>query len=254
MNYERVYNQIIENAKLDEPNRKGMYTERHHIIPRCMGGTNEKSNLVKLTAREHFLCHWLLWKQHRTPKLGFAFNCMRFSSKSNQQRVYTSFEYECMSIANAEASRLLLTGKARPELSERNRGKNNPFYGKHHSEETKAILSEKRKGKSYWDKVNPEWKEKFYKMASAPKSEEHKAKIGRKGYKNLRNIHTNEVIRVFHTDERCSSPDWVSQNKGRELTKSKVCEYCGLACTTPNYNRWHGKNCKHNPDNLKSVE
>ena len=78
MNYERVYNQIIENAKLDEPNRKGMYTERHHIIPRCMGGTNEKSNLVKLTAREHFLCHWLLWKQHRTPKLGFAFNCMRF--------------------------------------------------------------------------------------------------------------------------------------------------------------------------------
>jgi hypothetical protein len=57
MNYQKIYNQIIERAK----NRvlEG-YKEKHHIIPKCLGGSNEKENLVELTAREHFLCHMLL--------------------------------------------------------------------------------------------------------------------------------------------------------------------------------------------------
>ena len=35
------------------------YTENHHIIPKSLGGSNDSDNLVALTAREHFLCHWL---------------------------------------------------------------------------------------------------------------------------------------------------------------------------------------------------
>ena len=38
------------------------YVERHHVIPRSLGGSNKKSNLVALTYREHFICHWLLTK------------------------------------------------------------------------------------------------------------------------------------------------------------------------------------------------
>ena len=38
------------------------YYEKHHIIPKSLGGTNEKENLVSLTAREHFICHLLLLK------------------------------------------------------------------------------------------------------------------------------------------------------------------------------------------------
>ncbi len=38
------------------------YTERHHIIPKSLGGSDDRSNLVQLTAREHFICHWLLTK------------------------------------------------------------------------------------------------------------------------------------------------------------------------------------------------
>ncbi len=57
MNYEKIYNQIIERAKSREING---YTEKHHIIPKCIGGTNDKINIVELTAREHFLCHMLL--------------------------------------------------------------------------------------------------------------------------------------------------------------------------------------------------
>lgn len=57
MNYKKIHDDIIERAKtrvLDG------YKERHHIIPRCMGGNNDASNLVNLTAREHFIVHKLL--------------------------------------------------------------------------------------------------------------------------------------------------------------------------------------------------
>lgn len=59
MNYERIYNSLIERSigrVLD------VYTEKHHIIPRCMGGSDDASNLAKLTAEEHFLAHQLLVK------------------------------------------------------------------------------------------------------------------------------------------------------------------------------------------------
>lgn len=36
------------------------YIEKHHILPKSLGGSNEKANIVKLTAREHFICHRLL--------------------------------------------------------------------------------------------------------------------------------------------------------------------------------------------------
>ena len=57
--YTRVYNLIIERAK--HRSLTG-YKERHHIIPQSLGGTNNLSNLVHLTAREHFICHLLLTK------------------------------------------------------------------------------------------------------------------------------------------------------------------------------------------------
>jgi hypothetical protein len=57
MNYQNIYNQIINRAKNRTLNE---YKESHHVIPKCLGGSNEKENLVDLTAREHFLCHKLL--------------------------------------------------------------------------------------------------------------------------------------------------------------------------------------------------
>jgi len=38
------------------------YSERHHIIPRSLGGNDDPPNIVRLTYREHFLAHWLLTK------------------------------------------------------------------------------------------------------------------------------------------------------------------------------------------------
>ena len=57
MDYKKIHDTIIKHAK----NRiNNGYVEKHHIIPKCLGGTNKKDNLVKLTAKEHFLIHKLL--------------------------------------------------------------------------------------------------------------------------------------------------------------------------------------------------
>lgn len=62
MDYTIIYNKIINNRKLN-PINSGYY-EKHHIIPKSLGGKNTKDNLIKLTAREHFVCHILLVKMY----------------------------------------------------------------------------------------------------------------------------------------------------------------------------------------------
>lgn len=59
--YTRWYHAIIYSAQ-SRLDTAGEYTEVHHIIPRSLGGTNDANNLVKLTSREHFVCHLLLTK------------------------------------------------------------------------------------------------------------------------------------------------------------------------------------------------
>lgn len=88
MNYQRIYNQIVERARNRALN---CYSEKHHIIPKCIGGTDENTNLVKLTAREHFLCHWLLVRIYpENRKLIGAFWLMCNKRNGNQQRIIPS--------------------------------------------------------------------------------------------------------------------------------------------------------------------
>lgn len=64
MNYKRIYDEIINNARKRGNNKHTLkyYTERHHILPKCQGGTNDLHNLVLLTGREHYICHKILFK------------------------------------------------------------------------------------------------------------------------------------------------------------------------------------------------
>ena len=57
--YTRWYYAIISRA---QTRTLEIYTEKHHIVPKSLGGTNTMNNLVKLSAREHFICHLLLTK------------------------------------------------------------------------------------------------------------------------------------------------------------------------------------------------
>jgi len=88
MNYFRIYSRIIENRKYNPADN---YTEEHHIIPRSIGGSDSKDNLIRLTAREHFICHWLLVKMYRHDKRIYykmltAFNMMCNATNLTQDR------------------------------------------------------------------------------------------------------------------------------------------------------------------------
>lgn len=90
--YATTYNNIIANA---QQRTIDGYTEKHHIIPKSMGGTDSTSNIVKLTSREHYICHALLVKmveskQHMY-KMMSAFNMMHMDAYGNR---YTSKLYE----------------------------------------------------------------------------------------------------------------------------------------------------------------
>src|SRR5205807_1273207 len=63
MNYEVLYHKFIEDRR-QHPVSSDIYSERHHIIPRCEGGTDDRSNLIQLTARDHLFAHLILakWK------------------------------------------------------------------------------------------------------------------------------------------------------------------------------------------------
>lgn len=64
MNYAKIYDQLVEKCKPRGLDKSSVdyYTEIHHIVPRCIGGSNAPDNLVMFTGREHFLAHMLLWK------------------------------------------------------------------------------------------------------------------------------------------------------------------------------------------------
>ena len=91
MQYAKIYDKIIQRAKSRQLNE---YCEKHHIIPRCLGGSDEENNLVTLTYREHFLCHKLLCKIYPgNLKLICAVSFMIAASKK-QKRIITSKDFE----------------------------------------------------------------------------------------------------------------------------------------------------------------
>lgn len=112
MDYKKHYDLLIERAKL---RILESYTEKHHIVPRCLGGNDEKENIVKLTPEEHYVAHQLLVKMYPDkPSLIYAANMMSVDSsktgRDNKRYGWLKRKYiaECR----------------------KRKGKKNPSYGK----------------------------------------------------------------------------------------------------------------------------
>ncbi len=107
--YKKWHDSIIDRAK----NRVlSCYTEKHHIIPRSCGGSDDKSNLVKLTAREHFIVHLLLTKilkGNNKDKMILAFSFMCDLKKSNS-RIFSKLRLEALKVISKK-----LTGRKVPK-------------------------------------------------------------------------------------------------------------------------------------------
>lgn len=63
MDYKRIYGSFIADRLKNQPN-KPSYFERHHIVPKCLGGSDELENIIKLSPEDHFFAHLLLAKIH----------------------------------------------------------------------------------------------------------------------------------------------------------------------------------------------
>ena len=146
--YTRWYNQIIEQAKVRILPRD-VYVEKHHIVPQSIGGNNSIDNLVRLTAREHFVCHWLLTKMVVETKQKYqmwnAFSCMLYRENPNQERHKVSSRvFENIKSVGAKIKSEKFSGKNNPMYGKR--GALSPHYGKKKTAEHLARLSKSHKG------------------------------------------------------------------------------------------------------------
>lgn len=144
MNYKKIHDQIINRAIYE--NRKkhqGIYYEKHHIIPKCLCGTNDKENLVNLTAREHFLIHWLLCRIYpNNYKLAHAFCLMTKFNNNGSGR-----QYKVTSRVYKEAKELQVIANGQINYSHTEEAKLQiGIASKNQSTESRKRAGEKRKG------------------------------------------------------------------------------------------------------------
>ena len=172
--YQKWYDQLIDRAR----NRtiEG-YVERHHIVPKSLGGTDEKSNLVKLTAREHLIAHMLLprFVENKKPMWHALWCMVNTNGIKVNSRLYEQAKIEFRSICTgikrspdfcAKMSVVLKGRKLSPvhiaKMSATQKGrKKSPEHiakmsatrkGKKKSPETLAKMSAAKKGR----KMSPE--------------------------------------------------------------------------------------------------
>ena len=170
MNYQKIYNNLINRAtrRISEG-----YVEKHHIVPRCLGGTDAKENIVSLYPEEHYLAHLLLCKVN----------------KGNSKVLYAAMNMTSGSMINNGKRNNKAYGWLRRQYAESMSGDNNPArripnlqkeaakkrVGQKRSEETKVRMSAAQKGRTFSEETK-------HKMAEAAKnrppiSEETRAKL-----------------------------------------------------------------------------
>ena len=202
MNYVNVYYSIVKN-RLDNPVEG--YVERHHIVPKSEGGTDNDDNIVALTAREHYICHLLLAKIYNDYKMYSAVVFMQCKTKRQKRDFkFNSHLYEQIrkdfSIKNSEAHKghipwnkgIPQSEEAKKKNSEAHKGRDTWMKGKHHTAEAKAKISNSKRGQQPWLKGKHHTAETKAKLSAArkgkkfkPLSDQHKKAIseGNKGRK-----------------------------------------------------------------------
>lgn len=128
MNYRKIYDDLCERGR---HRSLTCYKESHHILPRCMGGSNEQTNLVYLTAQEHFVAHQLLVKIY----------------PSNRKLIY-ALQMMCISSGNQIRSNKIYAWIKKQVIEAR--------IDFRHSDETKEKMSNTRKGR----KQTKDWVQK----------------------------------------------------------------------------------------------
>lgn len=152
MNYTKIYNSLVSNRKEMLRSKRDAVYERHHILPKSLGGTDDSENLVLLTPREHYIAHWLLVKIYAGPskaKMAYAFLQMARGSNSRGTGVSSrQFDRTKQELSKyTKGSFHPNWGKSKPMSEEHKIKIGNSLRGVEKSDAHKKSLSESFKGK-----------------------------------------------------------------------------------------------------------
>jgi len=245
MNYKRIYDLLIERAKF---RNTILVKERHHIIPRCIGGCDDKDNLVDLTPREHYIAHLLLAKHYNIKPLWYAFVMMNVNNH-RQNRSFNSRFYEKAKLIR----KIYSSGENNPMY-----GKVGAFTGKRHSKESIEKMRASKIGK----------KRKPFTRSSPTEETRLKISTANKGKTSpFKGIPKEKVkcnhcdvmmdllnIKLYHNDNCKLSPEYDSSKKNERLLKIKEaaqnrkkekCIHCDVTATPSMLSRWHNENCRN---------
>lgn len=260
--YTKWYFSIVDFAK---SNHHHGYTECHHIIPRSLGGSNSKSNIVRLTAKEHRLVHILLPKMVKTKKhtksMWYALWMIIRAENNYQKRNLskgTFYQLAKEEIAKATSKlhkNKFISFETKQKMSEKAKKRKL-------SDETKKKISQsllgniRAKGKTPSDKTIQKIlnSRKWYKHSA-----ETKLRISLSNKGRAVTI-TEETKQKISNSLKGRKPTWligkIAHNRGiphsketiQKLKKPKekfTCPHCNKSVGgKSNYHRWHGKNCQ----------
>jgi hypothetical protein len=196
MNYQKHYDTLIHRAKNRLLNE---YTDSHHILPRCMGGTDDVNNIVELTPEEHYVAHQLLVKIYpNISKLVMAARYMCYGNEKNGKRKNNKL-YGWLKRKHAEVMREINTGRKQSQETIEKRNKSNT--GKKRTEETKKKMSDSQSGR-----------------IGKPHTEETKKKISKNQSESFKNGRIPGMLGKHHTEEHRQKMS--EMFKGRDGTPS----------------------------------
>lgn len=178
--YTTWYNNIINHATIRTLCSE-IYTETHHILPRSLGGSNDPENLVRLTAREHYICHHLLCYMTTGKSRSKMINAfwMMINVKSKDQDRYikiNSLSYEQIRIAYSNVARKRMLGHVKSpitllKLSQSSKRNGGP------SEKTKRAAQQARIGSVHTEESKQKMSAAKIGKPRGPMSEAHKEAI-----------------------------------------------------------------------------
>jgi len=243
--YTNTYYRIVNAAK----NRVTVgYTENHHILPESMGGSLDPANMVRLTAREHFICHWLLIKMTE----GSAYHSM-LHALNGMKRMNKGQERYSTKITSRVYARIKpLVAKIHSEFMT---GKDFPHKRKPRSEESKQKQREKMLGRQL---TPDQLARSIAKRTGMKRTEEQRERMS-KGMTGILKGPMSEEGKKQRSDtlKGKSKPDgfgkhmvevmkerFTKNNPNKREDLKKVCPYCNDKFGPSNYTRWHGDNCK----------
>jgi len=182
--YSKWYFDIVENKKNRDLKEK---YESHHIIPKKLGGNNNSNNLIKLTYREHFICHLLLTKMTTGLNKKYMIHALNLMAHTKNIKINSKTYHYIKNQYSIQNS-----GKLNAMWGKKN--SKHPAFGYKHTDEFKIYISNKLKGRKHTveSKLKMSKKAKNRKVSDETRKKISETKSG-KNNPNFGKKHSNEI-------------------------------------------------------------